>query len=364
MFFDSAGYKQICLIVANGLGVDSVKQTLWIDNRVSFDLSRARNVSGSVATLTNTSTTFLPDLNWKTQKENDLPIDRGGSVKIDLSFENSGLYNVMFRHDPDGVPTTLYIVDIVSFISILSPYSIGNSGVIPGENSLGFEAFANAFEKNIDTTVIITGVRTYINSNASKDSDTWLTTVIWDGKWNEIRRDSMILYSSEEPFWVTNWLDPPVGLDTLVFVGFELPSSYPPGFSSGLTITRANDEDNLAWGFRNGEWTELNQSIGINTALGIQLETANFYDDYGSQIKVLNSIVGDGSFQLDLNQLVYKSFDVSVFSIDGKRIISETNQIDNNLEVHFSVPVSGVYLLRIELDKLSFTKKIMIVRNN
>ena len=380
VYFNSSGYKQIMMIASNGLGVDTIKQTIWVADEISFELTKARIVSGAKTNLTNTSTSFLPYLNWKTQKEDDLPVDQGGSQDVELSFDVPGLYNVLFEHEIDGQTTSMLHQNMIRVVSeelifagtvisplkareVIEPLKIGNTGLIPGDNSIGFEAFANAFEKNMDTTVIITGVRTYINSNVAESSDTWLTTVIWDGEWNVLRRDSMLLITSDEPFWVTNWLDPAIGMDSLVYVGFEMPTNHPAGFASGLTITRNDSDPNNSWAYRNGIWKELSQTTGFNSAIGIELETANFYDDYNSQIKVLTSLVGDGVFRLDLNNLVYESCDVTVYTTSGKKLITYLNQFDNQIEVRLSVPVSGVYLLRVELDNLRFTKKIMLIRN-
>ena len=100
----------------------------------------------------------------------------------------------------------------------------------------------------------------------------------------------------------------------------------------------------------------------MHTSLDISLETAYLLDTYEKEISILPNS-NDGWFQVDLGHLVFDKAGISVFNLKGQKIISDQTRTGNLIDLHIQAPVSGIYLVRIQIDKYSFAKKVLVIRN-
>jgi len=377
VLFESPGYKQIVLVVSNDLGSDTIRQTIQVDNRIDFSASQRRLVKGAAAEIKPQITGDYYEMEWEIQK--GIETWKTPEPIISQVFEQAGINSLRLAAFYEDETISLYHQNFFSVIQeelifageIISPYSeleplgtfsLGNNGIIPGTNSLGYDAYANSFKRNSDTSAIINGVIVNILELHEPWQGIYLKAGLWDADWNLLREDSILLNPKSMPFRATIWFDQPVGMDTLMYAGIVIPKQDDLEFSIGMTMTRNEFGKNDAWGRKVDNWSPLNQAVGLNSALGIQLESANLYHDFGSQIKVLTS-ENPGHITMDLGNLVFENFILDIYNMEGKKMTSSTLHSGSILDVNFNIPVSGIYLIQLKLDYLNFTKKIVLIRN-
>lgn len=375
--FKQNGYAKVKLIVENAFGKDSVQQTIYVTEFTVFEADQTSIVAGETVNYSDLSSGNPLSYNWSF--EGGEPGTWSGPEPIDISYGTPGIYDVNLIVEYPEFIDTLYYRDLIKVeyetlqfsgngINSLSPlesiqvYELPSKGFIPGSNTLGIDAFANSFTPNPDTLRVATGVRIPIGKLPGSVTGSYLTAVLWDDEFNELARDSVELINEPFPDYQTVWFKRPVGIDTLVHAGFIVPENETGVFCSKIATPRGQGEPGSAFARKNGEWTSMAEAAGLITDLGITLETRYVFNDYISQIKLTPKITNDRIY-LDLSNLVFDEFNVELFDMLGKKIISDYSLSDKYLELQFIAPVSGLYLMRFQLDDLSFTKKIMLVKN-
>lgn len=373
--YDESGIKEIILIVGNDNGSDTIRQSVFVSDRIDFTANERKLVRRSDVDFTSLTTGNPHDIEWSIQE--GIQIWNSSSSNTIQSYSNIGENDLQLEVTYAEKTLKFFHQDFIKVIpealifagELRSQYSdkeplgiirLGTNGLIPGTNSLGYEAFANSFYRGSDTSAIINGVVVEILEMDSNDEPVYLNAGVWDEEWNLLRMDSILLDPKSMPFRVTIWFDQALGMDTLVYAGIEIPENEGLVFSTGLTMTRNENDDNSAWGRKGDDWSLLSQAIGLNSALGIKLETSNLYQDFKSQIKVLESN-NYGSLKLDLGNLVFEDFELDIYNMEGKKMISTSNYSGNILNIDANITVSGVYLLQLRLDNLSFTKKVLML---
>ncbi|MEA1878019.1 MAG: trypsin-like peptidase domain-containing protein [Bacteroidota bacterium] len=377
VLFEDSGYKQIVLVVSNDLGTDTIRQTIQLEDRIDIFTSQRRLVKGAEVEIKPYITGEYYDLEWEIQDGiqtykmhqsvvNQVFEQNGmNSLRLTAFYENETLslhHQNIFKIIPEELIFAGEIRSVYSQLEPLGVFSLGNNGVIPGINSLGYDAYANRFRRNSDTSAIISGVVVNILELEYSDPGVYLKAGIWDPDWNLLREDSILLNPKTMPFSATVWFNQTVGMDTLVYAGIILPKRDDLVFSIGMTMTRNEYGANDAWGRRTDSWSPLNQAVGLNSALGIQLEASNLYEDLGSQIKVLTN-ENAGHLTMDLGNLVYDNYILDIYNMQGQQMTSSTQHSGSILDVSFNIPVSGIYLIQLKLDYMRFTKKIILIRD-
>lgn len=377
VLFEDSGYKRITLIVSNELGTDTIRQTIQVDDRIDFYTKQSRLVKGAEVEIRPYITGNNYDIEWEIQDGiqtwimNDPVVfqsfDQSGvnSLRLTALYEDKTLslhHQNKFSIVHEELIFAGEVRSVYSDKEPLGVFSIGNNGTIPGINRLGYDAYANKFHRDSDTSAIISGVIVNILELEYADQGIYLTACLWDSDWNLLREDSILLNPKSMPFRATVWFNQAVGMDTTVYAGVVLPNREDLIFSIGMTMTRNEFGTNNAWGRKAGTWSPLNQAVGLNTALGIQLESSKLYQDFGSQVKILTS-EDPGKLTLDMGSLIFEDYILDIYNMRGERLTSSTSHSGSLLDVNFNIPVSGVYLIQLKLDYLRFTKKIILIRD-
>lgn len=375
VIYDEPGLKNIKLIVANELGADTIRQSIYVNNIIDFNASQRRLVKGATAEFSPLMTGNYHSLEWDIQE--GIQNWKSGSLELNQSYSLPGENDIQLSVIYPDNTLSLYHQEFIKIISEklifsgvkrsvysdkegLGTISLGSNGIIPGTNSLGFDAYANAFYRNSDTSAIISGIIVNILGLESNGQPVYLSAAIWDPEWNLLREDSILLNPKTMPFRATIWFDQPLGMDTLVYAGITIPKQNELVFSTGMTLTRNEHDKNNAWGRKGDEWSLLSQAVGINSAIGVQLETSNLYQDFNTQIKVLTNNIS-GSIRLDLGNLIFDQIELDIYNVEGKKMTATTNYSGNILDVEVKIPVAGIYLIQLRLDHLSFTKKVILL---
>ncbi len=375
--FEGSGQHKVKLVVSNSYGKDSMQQTVRIIDFTGFKADQNRIVAS--ASIHYTDLSSGEPLSYQWVFEGGDPADWNGANPSGVRYEIPGTYDVKLTIEyPDFIDTLFYR----DFIKVeaeslffsgeslnsfgenedLDVFEIDGMGWIAGNNNIGIDAFSNAFMVDSDTLRMATGLRFPIGMLPDFVEGTYLTAAIWDDEFNEIVRDSVELSRLVFPDYQTVWFRHPVGIDSLIHAGFIVPENSSGVFCSKIASPRSALEEGSAYARRNGEWLGLNEATGVNSDLGISLETELIFPDFKSQIK-LTPVITQDKIYLDLSNLVFEKFDVQLYDILGKHIISDYALSDKHLELEFLAPVSGLYLLVLELDNYSFTKKLLLLKN-
>lgn len=377
VIFNGSGEFKVKLVVGNNFGKDSLTQTISIIDYTGFKADQNRIVSGASIQYTNLCSGDPISQYW--EFEGGDPMDWFGTTPGIVRYLTPGTYNVSLVVEYPGFTDTLFYRDYVkvepeSLFFTGDPLrnigedegadviDLGEPGWIPGNNNLGINAFANAFLIESDTLRMATGLRIPIGKLPEAVRGSFLTAVIWDDDFNEIIKDSVEIVDFPFPDFQTIWFRHPVGIDSLIHAGFIVPDIEGGIFCSKIATPRSILEGGSAMARVNEIWMSLEEAAGLVTDLGITVETEMIFPDFKSQIK-LNPVITNDKIYLDLKNLVFEKFNVQIYDIRGRQIISDYALTEKQLELQFIAPVSGMYFLVLELDRLSFTKKIMLIRN-
>ncbi len=375
--FEQSGEYKVKLVVTNSFGKDSMQQTIDIIDFTGFKADQNRIVAGASIDYTDLSSGDPLSHQWVF--EGGFPASWSDDNPSGIRYETPGTYDVsMIIEYPDFTDTVFYRdfikvepeslffagEGVTSFgkNEALGVIELEGMGWIAGNNTIGIDAFSNAFLISTDTVRMATGLRIPIGMMPDVVDGTYLSAVIWDDEFNEIVKDSVELSNDIFPDYQTVWFQHPVGIDSLIHAGFIVPE-FPSGvFCSMIATPRTSSEVGAAFARHNGEWIGLNEAAGLISDLGVILETELLFPDFKSQIK-LHPVITQDKIYIDLSNLVYEKFDVHLYDILGKQLISDYALFDNYLEMDFLAPVSGMYLLVLKLDNYSFTKKLILLKN-
>lgn len=377
VLFEKSGLYQIILTVENTLGRDSIRQSVKVIDYPDGIISENRVVSNRVISLTDASSGEPLSVSWKISGADPEFYSGQGPLEVTLSTPRE--YSVSQIVEFNEITDTLIhynrikvIPDAIAFQPVtqtnLSPQdhtsylATDNLAYYPGSNSQGISAYAEEFRNASDTSMMITGITLSLNKLPGWSKDYYLPVLLWNSTREMIYRDSILLSDYTEGSKVTYWLKIPVAFDTLNFAGFEVRPWSDGTFCSSMAVDRGDRGKNTSFVIRNDEWVPFTELIGLHTSLDVRLETAYLLDTYEKEITIVPNS-NDGWFQVDLGHLVFDKAEVSVFNLNGQKIMSDQTRTGNLIELHIEAPVSGIYLVRIQIDNYSFGKKVLVIRN-
>ena len=375
--FNSSGEYKVKLVVVNSYGSDSMMQTISIRDFTAFEPDMTRIVKGARVNYSDISTGDPVSHYWIF--EGGDPEFSSSPGPVEVRYNEPGIFDASLVISYSNFTDTLYYRDLINVEpeSLLfsgngiknigqdqasEAFEIEGKGWIAGNNELGIDAFSNAFVLSTDTLQVASGIRIPIGKLPLNVTGSFLTAVLWDEDFNEIIRDSIELISVPFPDYQTVWFRHPVGVDSLVHAGFVVPDFKDGVFCAKIATPRSSSERGSAFARVNGNWLGLYEASGLTSDLGITLETQNIFQDFIGQIKLSPVITGNRVY-LDLSNLVFDTFHVFLYDITGREILTNYSLIDKYLDMEFLEPVSGMYLMVFRLDNLTFTKKILLVRN-
>jgi len=375
VYYETPGVKTIRLIVVNDLGTDTIQQSLIIENTIDFSASQRRLVKGSS---TNYNLNIIGDyINKEWLLTEGVVSWRSFDESFAYEYLQPGKHSTMLTVNYDGEQKKLFHQNYINVVPeeiifsghLMSAYdsresigvfNVGENGTIPGTNELGYSAFANEFTNFSDTTLLIYGIQVDVLNFENQGQDVYLSGALWDSEWNEVRLDSIKLNAKSIPFRTTIWFDQALGLDSTIYGGFMVPEKEDLVFSAGMSLTRDKDDGNSAWGKIDNTWQPFRQGIGLNSAISASLEVASIHQDFNEQIKV--ETISQDQIRINLESIVFKRFEMDIFDMSGKKIRNTSNHNGQYIDIEFLNPVSGVYLINLRLDNISFTKKVILLR--
>jgi PKD repeat protein len=375
--FNSSGEFKVKLVVNNTFGSDSLFQTVAVRDFTGFEANQTRVVKGARVEFRDISTGEPISHQWIFEGGDPASSSLPGEVEV--RYKEPGIYDVTLVIGYPDFTDTLYYRDYINVVpetllfsgkglrTIRKEYAseafkIEGRGWIAGSNDIGIDAFSNAFLISKDTLNVASGIRISIGLLPDDVAGSYLTAVLWDEDFNEIIRDSVEIRNEPFPDYQTIWFRHPVGVDSLVYAGFIVPEFDDGIFCSKIATPRNLTDSGSAFARLNGNWLGLYEASGLVSDLSITLETEYIFQDFKSQIKLSPVITGDRIY-LDLNTLVFDTFHVYVYDLAGREVITDYSLTDKYLDLEFLEPVSGMYLMVFRLDNLTFTKKILLVRN-
>ena len=373
--FTSHGLKTVTLIVSNPDGVDTLRQTLEVIPSINFRPVQSQLVTGANAVIREQVSPGYDQLDWEISEGIQTWFDTG--TELSHQFMNPGEHHIRLSALYDGDSYHLYhqnairiVPDKIIFsgeqVSVydesesLGAYSLGEYGLIPGSNTLGYEAFANQFEHHSDTVKTINGVTIDILEHSDLQNPGSIDVLIWDRSWNEVFRKNVTLNPRSLPFRLTAWLDTPVGMDSVMYAGFEIQATQQATLAAGMTLTRGDGAANDAWGRINGNWNPLSQVFGLNSAISVRLETSNLFPSFKEQIKAWYQ-ASNSMLNIDLSGLVYRQIDLSLFDMTGRKLLEMNEITDSSLQIYVPGLATGVYLINIRIDAIDFASRVLVI---
>jgi PKD repeat protein len=374
VYYETPGIKSIVLAVSNSLGRDTITQSLIVENWMDFNANRRELVKGSIASFEFDATGEYFENEWVLSE--GVISWQSFDEKIDYRYLQPGLHDVMLTVDYSDYSQKLFHQNYIKVLpneliysghlmSVYNPreslgvYTLGENGDIPGINSLGYDGYANAFTNSSDTTILVSGVRVDIFKLDNQSESVYLRAGVWDSNWNNLRMDSIKLAPKSIPFRATVWFDQPVGLDSLLYAGILLPDNGVE-LSTGMTLSRNESDKNDAWGRIQDKWRPLNQAIGLNSAVAVQLETSYAFDNYSDQIKI--ETIAPDHLRINVSGLVFEKFTLDMFDATGRKVINTSTHDGDYINLRFLNAASGVYILHLRLDTATFDKKVIILK--
>jgi len=376
VIFNEPGQYTVTLKIANALGRDSVKLTLKVFDWPQGVLSENRVVPGRTVVLSDQSSQTPLSVNWTVTGAN--PSKYVGAGPVELSLTSPGEFSTeQIVEFAEFIDTLVHfnrikvIQDNIAFKSRtftnVEPsdhtgfISMGTQGYFPGSNSLGIGAYAETFRNTTDTAYMITGLTFHLERISRWAANYYLPVVIWNSQRQPVLRDSVKIGNIREDSKITVWFKSPVKFDTVVYAGYEVRPWDQGTFYSRMAVDRGNRGINTASAIKGSQWSPMTDIAGVHTSLDVQLETAYLRNSYDEEISIVPN--GNfGEFTLDLGKLVFKSVLVDVYSLTGQKLVSQTERTENLIRLRVLPPVSGIYLVRITLDELSLTKKVLVIR--
>ncbi len=375
--FTESGQYSVSLTVANGLGRDSVRQTVRVFDYPASILSENRIVPGRTVELTDASSGSPVSVQWRITDA--IPSIYAGTGPIALTLTVPGEYTTeQIVEFPEYSDTLVHynrikvLSDNIAFRSATFTniakddhtgfFSMGSQAVIPGSNGLGITAFADAFRNSGDTAFMITGITIHLERLSKWAGGYYLPVIVWNAKRQPVIRDSILLSNLRQDCRATIWLKSPVNFDTLNYIGFEIKPWDQGTFYSKMAVDRGPNGVNTAYAIKGNQWQPMPDVMGFHTSLDISLETAYLKNSYAQEISILKNF-NSGHIQIDLGKLVYKSVRVSVFSLTGQQLTTESEKTGNLIDLQIQAPVSAIYLVRLVIDDLPpFTQKVLIIK--
>ncbi|TSA39294.1 MAG: PKD domain-containing protein [Porphyromonadaceae bacterium] len=374
--FSLPGTYHITLLVKNEQGIDSLQQTITVSDYPSYAISETRIVPERQIELTDQSTGHPVSVSWSVTGAST-PVYAGPTVE--LRFLNPGEYSVSeIVEFPDFTDTLNHynqirvIPDVLAYRSYTfrnvqtdehTGYStMGSQGYLPGSNSLGILAFAEAFRNPSDTTFIINGITIPIEVRSKWSANYYLPLVVWNANKQVVVRDSVLVSNYQPESRLTKWLRSPVNFDTLVYVGFEVRPWDQGTFVSKMATDRGEIGNNTAFVVKGTQWQPITDVAGIHTSFDFSLETSVLMNSYNQEIRILPNY-NDGNFTINLGTLVFNKVDLSIYNIKGQKVIADVSKSDNQITFQILPPVPGVYVVRLIIDNFQFATKLMIIRH-
>jgi PKD repeat protein len=375
--FDRPGTYHITLSILNELGTDSLQLSVTVSDYADYVISENRIVPERQIELSDKSSGSPASVSWSVPGSSQ-PMMSGTAAE--LTFLKQGEYSVTEIVQLHDFTDTLTHYNQISVISDLLAFrsktisnvdsdehtlysKMGSQGYIPGSNNMGITAYAEAFRNPSDTILSINGITIPVELISNWSGNYYLPIVIWDASKTVVRRDSVKITGYLPGSRVTKWLKYPFyTIDTLVYAGFE-PKPWDQGtFISKMAVDRGENGKNTAFALKGSTWQPLYDLAGTHTSYGISLETSASTDKYLFENEIsVNRYFSDGKFVVDLGKLVFKDVDISVYNINGQKVIADVTRNENLISFQIYPPVQGIYVVRIVIDSFKFPKPFRII---
>ncbi len=372
--FDQPGNYHVSLFVSNEMGSDSAQQTITVSDYPAYSISENRVVPDRRVVLADRST-GTPFITWSVNSAlSPVTTDR----TYEFSLMNMGDYTVNERVEYPGFIDTLIhynqirvLPEVIAYHSYsfnnLAPdehsgyVKTGSQGYLPGSNNQGVVAFAEEFRNTSDTALIINGITIPVELMSAWARNYYLPIVFWNAKRQVILRDSVLISGFKEQSRFTHWLRSPVNFDTLVYAGFEVRSWDQGTFAAKMATDRGQRGQNTMYVLKGTSWQPMSEFDGTRTSMDLALEISTPSNPFINEIKIIPNF-NDGVFTLDLGRLVFNQVNIDVYSITGQKLITAITRTENQISFRISPPVSGVYIVRMIIDKYQFSTKVVILK--
>jgi lysyl endopeptidase len=372
--FNEPGIYHVTLYVSNELGRDSLQQTVAVTDYPYYAISESRVVPDHQIVLSDKSSGNPVSLSWSVDGAS-IPSYSGSN--FELSFAKPGEYNVkemvefndfskelihynQIRVIPEQIAYRSYSFSNVDPDEHTTYTKMESQGYFPGSNNRGIIAYAESFRNNSDSIFIINGITVPLELISKWSADYYLPLVIWNANKQVVMRDSILISNFVPESRFTKWLRSPVNFDTLIYVGFEVKPWEQGTFISRMAVDRGENGPNTAMVLKGTQWLPAIDYAGIRTSLDISLETSVLMTSYNQEIKILPNY-NDGFFTVDMGELVFDKVDITIFNVKGQQVTAEVTRKDGSIDFQILPAISGVYIVRLIIDKYQFSTKLMII---
>lgn len=400
--YPTPGVYPVTLRVSNNLGFDEMVKVEYIvvseedlctsAPTVAFDATPRLIEAGKSVNFFDQSTGNPTYHTWAFQGA-VTPGSNEGSPTNAIKYNNPGIYDVTLTVSnacgSSSITKENYIYvfsgavqSYCDTLTTINPGEVveprvptGTWGFLAGQNGENIKSYANYFNAHsfsqINSIIVPVKYAVY-GSNTS-----FVTFYVWDGQYPT--PDSILgskkVYLRNLTANQSNLItfDTPVEISGPFYLGYKLnyPDENQDGFSDdifvvGIAAPRVNNPAyNQLWVQKSGHWYTANEYFNFSSALPLspiaclvdieQLIAESSFDIYPNPT--------NGMVTIKVSDNYYKDFSFEIYDALGRKIVSEViyNGI-NEYSTDLSTYPEGLYIIRINTDKVSLSKKLLLTK--
>jgi PKD repeat protein len=391
IIYSIPGEFPVKLKVSNPAGEDSLTKTEYIlvildtsswAPAINFDASVRLITAGQSVNFTDLSA-FYP-VNWAWTFTGATPNSSTNQNPTGITYSTPGIYSVSLTASNSAgtgsLTKTDYIVvtdfptpQICDTITNMLPGEVMTTqsltttwGYLPGHNGKFVTAYADRHVNYMISEIsgFLYPVKKAHNAGGK------VTFTVWDeldGKPNNVLGTKQVNISAIGENLVNIVLfNSPIPVDGIFYIGYQLNYSTPDTIVISMANNRGSSGLNTLFCKKDGNWHTATSMFDYNTSSAMRvigcvtdIQTIDFYEN---QVLVYPN-PNNGNFTLDLGSINSNNIFVSAFDISGREINLSLEKLDNELlNINFNNVQSGLYFLKISIDKKSIVKRISVAK--
>lgn len=405
IIYNTVGTYDVTLAVANLVGTDTLTKTLYItvvdstyitDTLISdFQATTARLIDqGQSVSFEDLTQGYPTQWTWlfpggtpattNVQHPTDIVYNIAGQYDVTLIVTNGQVTDTFTKanyiivtdglwQDPNGFCDTITNVlsnEVPLAFMHLTP---DKWGYFPGHNGYTIKAYADKYT-NYMFSVVRGLIVPVIKAYEAPGSNSKVRFTVWDmdpatGLPGTALGQKDVSVGSFTPYlYHFVQFDSPIDVNGEFFVGFELfySTTAQDTFAVYMAQNRGVNGDNTLY-VKKATWKLPYEVIGdtVNTSMAIQLVgcLVNIIEIDNNGLILIYPNPSQDNVNVEIQDIQSNNIEFSFYDLMGRKVMIEKSVIDrNNYQFNFSNHPKGIYIINIQIDDKTITKKVSIIK--